>query len=105
MRDRCLELAERTGRDPEDVIEQWSERAAIREVDGGQPRAEAEVDAFDDVCSMIESSVLVGLEHDRRGPQRAGHPTTAASRTSSTEPHRHSAMLPAGHGARPSTKR
>ena len=71
MRDRCLELADRTGRDPDELVEWWSERAAIREIDGGQPRAEAELDAFDDLRNTLEHSTLVGLERDRRGPRRA----------------------------------
>jgi hypothetical protein len=48
-RDVCIELARRLGLDATDVIERWQERAAIREYDGGQKRADAERDAFNDV--------------------------------------------------------
>ena len=54
MRDQCVELAIRLGRDPEEVIEWWAERAAIREVDGGQSREDAEREAFDEVRDMLE---------------------------------------------------
>jgi hypothetical protein len=62
MRDQCVELARRVGRDPDEVVEWWAERAAIREVDGGQAREDAERDAFDEVRDM--------LEH-RKGPRSA----------------------------------
>jgi hypothetical protein len=48
-REACLELAQRTGRDPDAVVEDWLERAAIREFEGGQPRADAERDALIDL--------------------------------------------------------
>jgi hypothetical protein len=71
MRDQCLELARRIGRDPDDVVECWSERAAIREVDGGQRRADAERDAFEDVRAMFEPTPISALSGDRRGPRAA----------------------------------
>jgi len=50
----CVELARRLGRDPDDVVERWTERAAIREYDGGQDRASAERDALDDIRRELE---------------------------------------------------
>jgi hypothetical protein len=38
----------------ETVREMWSERAAIREYDGGYPRAEAERLATEDVLRLLE---------------------------------------------------
>jgi len=59
-RDACLELARTLGVDAEALVEQWAERAAIREFEGGQARADAERDALDDVRAM-----------HRRGPRSA----------------------------------
>lgn len=42
-------LAVRYGRKPDEVIERWSERAAMREYDGGMTRIEAEGAALADV--------------------------------------------------------
>jgi hypothetical protein len=50
----CVQLARRVGLDPADVVERWAERAAIREFEGGQDRAGAERDAFDDVQRELE---------------------------------------------------
>ena len=47
---------------------QWEERAAIREVDGGQPAADAERDAFEDVRLEIERAIVAGT---RKGPHGA----------------------------------
>lgn len=55
----CIELAKALGVDADALVEQWTERAAIREFEGGQSRADAERDALEDV-------------RPRRGPQRAG---------------------------------
>ena len=41
-------------------LEWWAERAAIREVDGGQSREDAEREAFDEVREMLEQ---------RKGPR------------------------------------
>lgn len=57
----CLELARTLGVDPDLLVEEWSERAAIREYEGGQSRADAERDALDDVR----------MAH-RRGPKSVG---------------------------------
>jgi len=59
-REACRELARTLGVDAEALVEQWAERAAIREFEGGQARAEAERDALDDVSAL-----------QRKGPQRA----------------------------------
>jgi hypothetical protein len=53
-RARCEELARRLGRDADDLVELWDERAAIREHDGHQSRADAEL-----------------LGGERLGPRRA----------------------------------
>lgn len=34
-------------------VDDWHERAAIREFDGGQPRAEAERDAYQEVMAYV----------------------------------------------------
>lgn len=49
MRDRCLELASQIGRDGDELVEWWAERAAVRQFDGGQPRGDAEREAFEDL--------------------------------------------------------
>jgi len=59
-RDACIELARTLGIDAEALVEQWAERAAIREFEGGQSRADAERAALDDVRAM-----------HRRGPRSA----------------------------------
>ena len=61
-RDACLELARSLGLDPDDVLEAWGERAAIRELDGGQPRDAAERDALEEVRAAFAV---------RKGPQAA----------------------------------
>ena len=74
MRDACIDLSKTLGLDPEALFEEWSERAAIREYEGGQSRADAERDAFDDVR----------LAH-RIGPKSAATPTAAAKRKADGE--------------------
>ena len=59
-REACIELARTLGVDADALIEQWTERAAIREFEGNQPRAEAERDALDDVRLLY-----------RKGPRSA----------------------------------
>lgn len=63
-------LGEQAGVDIDEVVELWSERAAVREYDGGQSRADAERDAVGDVRRLIggRRSSLVG---ERRGPVAA----------------------------------
>jgi hypothetical protein len=46
-------IAKRSKRSLEDVIELRSERAAIREYDGGKPRVQAERLALDDVADVV----------------------------------------------------
>jgi hypothetical protein len=68
-RSACIELAELTGVDPDELVEWWEERAAIREYDGGQPRPEAEHDALEDMRAMLELGPwIVG---ERKGPKSA----------------------------------
>ncbi len=43
---------------PEDWREEWGERAAVREYDGGQHREHAEAEAF---CEILERMRLAGL--------------------------------------------
>jgi hypothetical protein len=59
-REACIELARTLGIPEDVVVEQWAERAAIREFEGGQSRADAERDALDDVRAT-----------HRRGPRSA----------------------------------
>jgi hypothetical protein len=68
-REACIELARRVGVDPDELVEWWAERAAVREYDGGQPRPEAEADALEDMRAMIEVGPWI-LE--RKGPKSAG---------------------------------
>jgi hypothetical protein len=68
-REACIELAERAGVDPEELLEYWSERAAIRELDGGQPRDDAERGALEDVRELIAIGPWVVGE--RKGPKSA----------------------------------
>ena len=66
-RQACVELAERVGVDPDELAEWWSERAAVREYEGGQSRAEAEQSAFEDVERVLEIAPWVVAQ--RRGPK------------------------------------
>lgn len=56
MTDRILTLAIGSGRSHAEVYEFWSERAAIREHDGNQPRAEAERNALSDVEQWLRET-------------------------------------------------
>lgn len=47
--DAVRELARDLGIDAEALVEEWAERAAIREFEGGLARDDAERAAFDDV--------------------------------------------------------
>jgi hypothetical protein len=71
-RDAIIELARDAGQPVDDVLEWWGERAAIREFDGGQPRATAEVDALADVQAWLGAG--------RLGPRRAGSHMAASKR-------------------------
>lgn len=73
-----IELAERAGVDVEDVLEYWAERAAIREIDGGQDRAQAEQGAIEDIRELLEIGTWT-FGGERKGPQRAA-PTTSSTK-------------------------
>lgn len=82
-RSACIELASRAGVDPDELVEWWEERAAVREYDGGQPRFEAESDALDDMRAMLELGPWLV---ERKGPKAApatelGEPTSDLART------------------------
>jgi hypothetical protein len=68
-RQACIELAERAGVDPDELVEYWEERAAIREVDGGQARDDAERAALEDMREMI--AIGPWVLGKRRGPRSA----------------------------------
>lgn len=53
--DAVAALARRIHRPEADLLEDWEERAAIREFDGGQPRFRAEDGALDDLRRMCET--------------------------------------------------
>lgn len=72
--DQCRALAHQLGRDGDELVEWWSERAAIREVDGGQSRAESEAEAF--------AELQAALAEPRRGPMRAGSLEVATAKRS-----------------------
>lgn len=71
----CIELAERLGLAADPVLELWAERAAIREYEGGQSRADAEASAVDDVRIALATPIVVG---ERKGP-RSATPTLGIS--------------------------
>lgn len=64
-----IELAERAGVDVADVVEYWEERAAIREIDGGQERAAAERGALDDIRELLAIGTWA---FERKGARSAG---------------------------------
>ena len=74
MRAAVTELAERAGVEPDDLIEYWSERAAIREIDGGQSREDAEHGALDDIRELL---AVGDWMLERKGPKSAGTIDTA----------------------------
>jgi hypothetical protein len=51
--ERLALIAKRSGRTVEDVAELWNERAAIREIDAGKRRRDAEQLALDDVADVV----------------------------------------------------
>ena len=59
-REACIELARSAGRSPDEIIEWWTERAAIREFEGGEPREAAERAALDELRQAL-----------RKGPKSA----------------------------------
>lgn len=54
-RDAVIALARRVRRPEPEVLEDWEERAAIREFEGAQPRFLAEDGALDDLRRMYET--------------------------------------------------
>jgi hypothetical protein len=68
-REACIELARAVGIDATALVEEWSERAAIREFEGGQSRADAERDAVEDLRARYAQ---------RKGPRSAGSQVDAA---------------------------
>jgi len=78
-RDAVLELAASAEVDPEELLEYWNERAAIREIDGGQSREDAERDAVGDLRDLLaHGRWMLG---DRKGPRRVdGAPADARDR-------------------------
>lgn len=59
----CIDLARTLGIEAETLVEQWAERAAIREFEGGQARADAERDALDDVRALHRKGPLSAASH------------------------------------------
>jgi hypothetical protein len=68
VRDAVIELAEQAGADVADVLEYWTERAAIREIDGEQDRAAAEQGALDDIRELL---AVGAWAFERKGPRSA----------------------------------
>ena len=62
-REACIELARTLGIPEDVVVEQWAERAAIREFEGGQARADAERDALDDIRALHRKGPLSAASH------------------------------------------
>lgn len=54
MTDQLTALAARFNRSPAEVYEEWENRAAIRQHDGGQRREEAERGAVEDVEQWLK---------------------------------------------------
>jgi hypothetical protein len=80
MRAAVVELAEKSGVDPDELVEWWAERAAIREIDGGQSREDAERGALDDMREVIELGAWM-LGTGRKGPKPASSTAVDRSRT------------------------
>lgn len=53
IQDKLELLARRSGRTLDEVTELWTERAAIREHEGGMRRADADREAIVDVANMV----------------------------------------------------
>jgi len=71
-----VELAEQAGVDVADVVEYWEERAAVREIDGGQDRAVAERGALEDIRELMAIGTWT---FSRKGP-RSATPVSATKR-------------------------
>ena len=72
-REACIELARTLGVPADVLVEQWAERAAIREFEGGQSRDDAERDALEDIRAA-----------HRKGPRSAGVVEAAAAKKRAT---------------------
>ena len=68
-RDAVIELAHAAGLEVVDVLEYWSERAAVREIDGGQERDVAESGALEDIRELI--AIGTWTFGARKGPRSA----------------------------------
>jgi hypothetical protein len=77
----CIELAQRLGVSSETVLELWAERAAIREYEGGQARADAESAAVDDVRAALATPIVIG---ERKGPRSASAATALSDALADT---------------------
>jgi hypothetical protein len=83
MRAAVIELAEKSGVDPDELLEWWGERAAIREIDGGQSREDAERGALEDMREMIG---LGAWMLQRKGPRSTPSSTAVdSSRTAGSK--------------------
>jgi len=58
--ERCAELARAVGLEPCDVMDDWDERAAIRQYDGNVSRDEAERLAFLDILDRYQRQRSLG---------------------------------------------
>jgi hypothetical protein len=72
MRTAVIDLAREAGVDPDELYEWWSERAAIREIDGEQSREDAERGALEDMREML----ALGAWMLRKGPRSVAAPDT-----------------------------
>jgi len=52
-----IAMARRIGRPAEDLIEHWTERAAMREYVGNSTRTDAEANAVDDIESIYQKDI------------------------------------------------
>jgi len=62
----CIELARSAGRNPDEIIEWWSERAAIREFEAGESREAAERAALDEIRQALRKGPKSAAEEPAR---------------------------------------
>ena len=65
--ERFAAIAKKTGYSVERVIEEWEERASIREFVGGMSRAEAEFHAYTDAEEMLPRRRPMSESRNARG--------------------------------------